>query len=81
VPGFTNKIKVFNTGSDTQAKELKMTKTTTMYEIRSFTGNQYSRSLSAKLRTGQRARKLVKYLKRFGVNAFAAPLKITKVGA
>ena len=47
-----------------------------MYEIRSFTGNEYSKSLSSKLKNRVRATKLVKYLKKRGISAFAAPMMI-----
>lgn len=51
-------------------------KTVTRYEIRAFTGSEYSKPLSAKLRDRSRANKLVKRLKSLGVMAFASPLKI-----
>lgn len=51
-------------------------KTVTRYEIRAFTGNEYSKSLSSKLRDRKQANKLVKRLKKYGVKAFAAPMKI-----
>lgn len=47
-----------------------------MYEIKSYTGNEYSKSLSSKLKTKVRATKLVKYLKKRGISAFAAPMMI-----
>ena len=51
-------------------------KTVTRYNIRSYTGNDYSKSLSCKLKTRVNATKLVKYLKRRGIEAFAVPMKI-----
>lgn len=51
-------------------------KTVTRYEIRAFAGNGYSKSLSCKLRDRTRANKLVKRLKKCGIEAFAAPMKI-----
>lgn len=51
-------------------------KTATKYEIRAYTGNDYSKSLSSKLRDRKQATKLVKRLKKYGIEAFAAPMKI-----
>jgi hypothetical protein len=51
-------------------------KTVTMYEIRSYTNNEYSKSLSSKLRSPVAATKLVKRLKKMGISAFKAPIKI-----
>lgn len=52
-------------------------KTRKMYEIRAWRGNEYSRSLSPKLRSRARAMKLVKYLrKHYGIEAFAAVYEI-----
>jgi len=51
-------------------------KTVTRYEIRAFTRNEHSKSLSSKLRDRTRANKLVKRLKKYGIEAFAAPMKI-----
>ena len=51
-------------------------KTVTRYEIRAFTGNEYSKSISSKLRDRKQANKLVKRLKKYGVKAFAVPMKI-----
>lgn len=50
-------------------------KTVTRYEIRAFTSN-YSKSLSVKLRDRSRANKIVKRLKKYGIEAFAVPMKI-----
>ena len=58
-----------------QQRDKKM-KTVTMYQIRSYTNNEYSRSLSSKLRSSAAATKLVKRLKKMGVSAFKAPIKI-----
>lgn len=51
-------------------------KTKTLYEIREFTGNEYSRPLSAKLRDRSRALRLVRALKGRGRDVFAAPVKV-----
>jgi len=51
-------------------------KTVTMYEIRSYTNNKYSKSLSSKLRSPVAATKLVKRLKKMGISTFKAPIKI-----
>lgn len=51
-------------------------KTVTRYEIRAFTSNEYSKSLSVKLRDRSRANKIVKRLKKYGIKAFAVPMKI-----
>lgn len=47
------------------------------YEIRAWRGNEFSRSLSPKLRERGRAIRLRNYLrKRFGIDAFVAPWKL-----
>ena len=51
-------------------------KTVTMYQIRSYTNNEYSKPLSSKLRSSAAATKLVKRLKKMGVSAFKSPIKI-----
>ena len=52
-------------------------KKTTLYNIRAFNNNEHSRSLGSRLRTRKNATKLVKRLKKLGLNAFAAPVKVT----
>ena len=47
-----------------------------LYEIRVFQGNQYSRSLSARLVDFHQSRRIVAFLKNRGREAFAAPLLI-----
>jgi hypothetical protein len=51
-------------------------KTITRYEIRKFTGSEYSKPMSSKLRERKAATKLVKKLKKLGHDAFAVPMKI-----
>ena len=51
-------------------------KTINRYEIRSYNGNEYSKPMSAKLRTRQQATKLVRRLRKMGHDAFAAPMKV-----
>ena len=51
-------------------------KTVTRYEIREYKGNDYSASMSSKLRDRKAAAKLVKRLKKMGHDAFAAPMKV-----
>lgn len=46
------------------------------YEIREFIGQSYSKSLSPKLRTRERATKLVKRLRKQGREVFAAKMAI-----
>lgn len=48
----------------------------TMYEIRSYTGTEYSRVLGRKLRTPTSATKLVNRLRKGGVDAFKVKCKI-----
>ena len=52
-------------------------KTAARYEIREYVGMEFSRSMSAKLRTRQAATKLIKRLKKLGHNAFAAKYMIS----
>ena len=52
-------------------------KTVTRYEIREFTGTDFSRSMGGKLRERSQALKLVKRLKKLGhKNAFISAIKI-----
>jgi len=53
-----------------------MSKQVTRYEIREFTGNEYSKQLGRRLRTRTEASRAVKILKAAGRTAFAAPVKI-----
>lgn len=53
-----------------------MTKTKTLRQIRFFSGNAYSRGLGRKLRSPEAARKLVKRLKRSGIEAFSVAVKV-----
>jgi hypothetical protein len=53
-----------------------MTKTTTRYEVREFTGNEYSKRLGRRLRTRDEASRIVKILKKQGRQAFKAPMKV-----
>jgi len=51
-------------------------KKVTRYEIRSYTGNEYSKAMSRKLRDRTSATRLVKRLKKMGHQAFAAKVQI-----
>jgi len=53
-----------------------MTKTTTRYQVREFTGSEYSKQLGRRLRTRIEASRIVKILKKQGRNAFVSPLKL-----
>lgn len=52
------------------------TKTRTLYEVREFVGNDYSKQLGRRLRCRTDALRIVKTLKRSGRDVFAAPLKV-----
>ena len=56
-----------------------MTKTISMYQVRFYTGNQYSKPVGTKsvLKNYGQARKIVKRLKKSGIEAFASKLKIS----
>lgn len=56
--------------------EMKMNKQVTRYEIREFTGNEYSKQLGRRLRTREQATRIVRLLKKTGRTVFASPLKI-----
>ena len=46
------------------------------YEIREFTGNQYSKQIIHRLRTLEQAGRIIRLLKKQGRTVFMAPLKI-----
>ncbi len=48
----------------------------TRYEVREFTGNEYSKQLGRRLRTREQAGRIVRLLKKQGRTVFAFPLKI-----
>jgi hypothetical protein len=48
----------------------------TRYEVREFTGNEYSKQLGRRLRTREQAGRIVRLLKKQGRAVFASPLKI-----
>lgn len=52
-------------------------KTAIRYEIRSIKGSEYSRSMFRQLVERPRALRIIKRLKRSGITAIAAPMKIT----
>lgn len=54
-----------------------MTKTRNLYEVREFTGNNYSKQLGRRLRERTDALRLVRLLKKQGRDVFAAPLKVS----
>lgn len=51
-------------------------KTRTLYEVREFVGNDYSKQLGRRLRCRTDAMRIVKALKRSGRNVFASPFKV-----
>lgn len=51
-------------------------KTRTLYQVREFIGNDYSKQLGCKLRDRSVAQRLVRLLKKQGRNVFASPLRI-----
>lgn len=51
-------------------------KTVTMYQVREFVGNEYSKQLGRKLRDKKSASKIVKMLKKQKRVVFLAPMKI-----
>lgn len=53
-------------------------KTATRYNIRSFTGNASSVSMFRQLVDRPRALRIVKRLKRSGIDAFAAKMAVTQ---
>lgn len=53
-------------------------KTRKLYQVRFFNGNGYSKQIGHKLVERGRATKIVKFLKRHRVEAFCAPLVISK---
>ena len=53
-----------------------MSKQITRYEVREFTGNEYSKQLGRRLRTREQAARIVRILKKSGRTVFAAPMKI-----
>ncbi len=57
-------------------QEQQMTKTTNLYQVREFTGNEYSKQLGRRLRTRTDALRIVRLLKKAGREVFASPLKI-----
>jgi len=72
---YFNRALILTTKGDRQmntANNKKMTR----YEIREFKGDDYSKSMSQKLRERNSAQKLVKRLKKMGHNAFISPIKI-----
>lgn len=60
----------------TREAETEMSKMVTRYEIRAYSGASYSRSVSPKLKARNVATKLVRRLRKRGIDAFAAPIKI-----
>lgn len=53
-----------------------MSKTRTLYQVREFVGNDYSKQLGRKLRERGVAQRLVRVLKQQGRNVFVSPLRI-----
>lgn len=53
------------------------TKTRTLYQVREFVGNDYSKQLGRRLRCRTDALRIVKTLKRSGRNVFASALKVS----
>jgi hypothetical protein len=54
-----------------------MTKTTNLYQVREFTGNEYSKQLGRRLRVRADALRIVRLLKKQGREVFASPMKVT----
>jgi hypothetical protein len=56
------------------------TKTTTMYSVRYYTGNRYSKHVGSKMRLveGKQATRIVRRLRNHGIDAFRAPVKVTR---
>jgi cell division septation protein DedD len=54
-----------------------MAKQVTRYEIREYIGSAYSVRLGRRLRTRDRALRLVRLLKKTGREVFASPLSVT----
>jgi hypothetical protein len=59
-----------------QPENSMQTKTRTLYQVREFIGNDYSKQLGQKLRDRTVALRLVRLLKKQGRSVFAAPLRI-----
>lgn len=53
-----------------------MTKTITLYQVREFTGNKYSKQLGRRLRSRSDASRVCKILKKQGRTVFVSPLKL-----
>lgn len=53
-----------------------MTKTISLYQVREFTGNEYSKQLGRRLRPRVDALRVVKLLKKQGREVFAAKMAI-----
>ena len=60
----------------TPTRKQQMTKTTTRYEVREYTGNEYSKRLGQRLRTRTEASRVCKLLKKQGRSVFAAAMKV-----
>ena len=54
-----------------------MTKTISVYQVREFVGNKYSKQLGRRLRARTDALRLVKLLKKQGREVFAQKMAIT----
>lgn len=53
-----------------------MTKTTNLYQVREFIGNDYSKQLGRRLRVRTDALRLVRLLKKQGREVFASPVRV-----
>lgn len=53
-----------------------MTKQVTLYQIREYIGDDYSRQLGRRLRTRAEALAIVKLLKKSGREVFKSPMKV-----
>lgn len=51
-------------------------KTTNLYQVREFTGNEYSKQLGRRLRARTDALRLIRILKKQGREVFISPVRI-----